>query len=189
MNALESLCELVVQPETTVQDVFVDPNLSNSLQYECDDVVAFFARQENVFRLLQWSLTMKLTSNPSYMKFARLSMSVLCSGSFDLSREIMDADIFPSALSDFFRSRSLSSPFICGNFEPIVEKYARVRPGTLLDNVPDLVPNLLKHLDILAFRYLLTRLLREFRPQLGHESFDRYMQRSLPAAVTLAMEP
>jgi hypothetical protein len=179
---MTSLCELVARPETTVEDVLVDPNLPNALQSELEDVVAFFARQENLFRLLQWSLTMKPTSNPNYMKFARLSMSVLCSESFDLSREVMDSDVLPSALSDFFGSRSLSSPFICGNFSRIVEKYARVPPGTLLDTVPDLVPNLLKHLGILAFRSLLARLLSEFRPQLGQETFDTYM-RLFPAAI------
>jgi hypothetical protein len=48
----------------------------------------------------------------------------------------------------------------------IVAKHVRVRPGTLLETVPVFVWNLIEHIDVLAFKWVLVQLFAEWSARL-----------------------
>jgi hypothetical protein len=164
MTGADELCRRLRLPDTLMEDVLVDSSLPSALHCETETVVSFFTHPASLGRLLEYSLTTTLCEDANYMKLSRLSTSFLCCDRFELSRAVMDSDLFIAALSSF---SAFSRPVLCGNFTRFVDRYIRVSPGNLLDRIPTLPDTLVAHLDVLAFRFLAVKLLRECCSQMG----------------------
>jgi hypothetical protein len=114
-------------------------------------------------RLIQYALTTDLQAESSGKKFGAMAVGILTTSTAKLQEQISRNQQLIETIKSFPDSFYATNPQICGNFDQIVAFLAEATSGEILGSeFGFLAKFLIDHLDILAFRQLLFKLIVNF---------------------------
>jgi hypothetical protein len=159
-------------PNVPVATLLADSDLQLTLRYEHPVLIDYIAEDDHLSEILKWSLTREYASVDNSFRLARAAVGILSSPSKALDERLLDKPIFVETLTNFQTSQSETDLQLCGHFQRIIETYVRYTNGGFLENFPDLCPYLIEHVDVVAFKVLLVRLLTDFDEAFAEEDLD-----------------
>ncbi|KAH0794347.1 hypothetical protein GPJ56_001640 [Histomonas meleagridis] len=185
--SFQSIKDLVKAPDTKLETVLLDPALFQSLRYEIDEIVKFLLIPNNLTRLIKWSLSDELSNEAGYFKYSKIATGVLTSLCYEFQTNILESKQFTETISNFLSTTAASSPYICGNFQRIIEHFLKFTHGDFLEAFPQLIPQAISKINILAIWLLLFDILTEFQDNIKiHETIISHLSEAIRDGGNLA---
>jgi hypothetical protein len=124
-------------------------------------LISYLIREPIVSELCSWSMTLTHQSSPDFDRISRIATETLTCGTA-LATQLLSSTALKQFLSDFSSSSAEWDPLCAGHFQRLLTHLLRSSEGAFLANLPNFVPNAVKHLRLLAVAELLIVLAQDY---------------------------
>ncbi|KAI5484185.1 serine/threonine-protein phosphatase 6 regulatory subunit family [Trichomonas vaginalis G3] len=163
----QSISELIKKPETTLDDIIFDPNISHAIESPIQEFVDFLSREDILNSLMDYTLTTKMMKKEHFRRSAVICISLLTSDILGFETKLIQNGFLLNQFKQFINSEYSKDPMVSGHFQRILISSARLSSGKIIRDFPELKIYLFTHMHNLALRELVIVLATDFK-----ESFD-----------------
>ena len=143
-------------PDITIDEILVIDTFLQELRLTNEDLIKFLSQEDNIYRLCEWSMTLKDEKNENYDKISRLSTEGLI-----INKQFIQI-LLSSAKFQEFINNYLNNPdwddSCCGHFNRVFLCFMAETNGSFFSRFPTLVSVLKNHIDLISVCELLTTL-------------------------------
>lgn len=154
---------LVKDPNSTFETVLSSQHFSQGFHQQNDDLLDFLVKDENMQKIVEFSLTDMHKEMKDYVKYTRLCVAILSTAAPKFQALLSTNGIFINSLVGFKDTPYAKDPILCGNFSRLVIFIIRFTSGEILDEkLSFLADFLIKNLNLLGLQELFISLCTEF---------------------------
>ncbi|EAX96010.1 hypothetical protein TVAG_369200 [Trichomonas vaginalis G3] len=160
-DAQDPISELLEKSDLTVVDLFNEGSMLQELRTNNEHLIEYYAKEDVIKELCDWSFTTKFQDNESFDKYSRIATEV-----FTCASTVSNGFINSPYLKDFFTKQLLSKddwdPGCAGHFQRVFLHLTNVSKGEYLSRYGNLIPNLIHHISTLAITELVVMLTNQY---------------------------
>ena len=155
--------KLLSDPSTKLETVFSDRMFNNMLRNQNEKLIEFLTRDDNITRMVEYTLSDVHKNEPDVKKSLSTSVVVLTSEAEKLCEKLSQSKVYLSAIKSFRNTEYAKNSFFCGYYATLVEALAKATNGEVLGSkLGFLAGYLIKNLNILGLRQLFITLVINF---------------------------
>ncbi|EAX90875.1 hypothetical protein TVAG_205950 [Trichomonas vaginalis G3] len=160
-GSLEELINLVSNDETTLETVLLHKSLAAALKDENEEVVDFLLSGKCFRKILKYSLEDDFMDKEDFYTYSEKATLVLVSKS-PIQDRLCSDEGFTRFLLNFFDKNAAKIPLLSLHFTRILTTYLAFTSGSLLSDMQDIFPELIKRLNDGMYSELLLLILMKF---------------------------
>ena len=145
----DPISELLSNPNVSIIDVFNEGTMLQELRTNNEELIAYFAKENVISDLCNWSLTMKFQDNPTFDKYSRTATEVMTCKS-----GVAQGFVRSPGLRDFLDAQLTSTeewdPMCAGHFQRIFLHLMEQSNGEYISKFNNFIPHLIYHISTLA---------------------------------------